>query len=209
MSPSEEHIAFYYELGFAITQWAHIEHHLCLIATACFERKDAKLVGLGFFSIENFRSKLQFIHRIFRQKFEGTNHINDWLILHDRINTWSAKRNHLAHYTAHGYMMNRPGRRYALIPWISTGKQSRLTRRNPNLAIVPPEALFVRDIIAIRFEFFAITVSLRNFLCRLNGEPEIFPKSSEQPSCPPTIHTIRDQIHVALGHRLGPSRKKP
>ena len=68
MTPGEEHLAFYHEIGLTIAQWAHIENSLFLIAAACVNKRNTKGIASGFFSIENFRSKLAFVDALVKTK---------------------------------------------------------------------------------------------------------------------------------------------
>ncbi len=62
MDINEEQIAFYSEIGHAITQWAYVEFALAWIVTTRFEKKNTQNAIDGFLSIENKRAKLQY-HR--------------------------------------------------------------------------------------------------------------------------------------------------
>ena len=64
MDINEETIAFYSELGRAITQWAHVEFALAAIVSTCFEKGEGLLSTRGFASIENVRAKLQYADTI-------------------------------------------------------------------------------------------------------------------------------------------------
>ena len=64
MDMNEERLAFYHEIGLAITQWAHVEFALAWIIATCFERQEAQRIIDGFLSIENVRAKLQYADTI-------------------------------------------------------------------------------------------------------------------------------------------------
>lgn len=195
----EEYLAFYHELGLAITQWAAIENSLFHVMAECFLPIDLQLLAGGFFAVENFRSKLRYVDTVFTMKFGQTPHHDDWVQLNVRITGCVSRRNALAHHQARVYIHGKEGRKYALIPWITHSPITRKKQRNPTIPKPPAGALFVRDIVRIRFEFYALAVSLDNFRSRIRGEPEMMPKSSEQPRNPPTIRSIRDQNHAILG----------
>ena len=63
MDINEEQIAFYSEIGHAITQWAYVEFALAWIVANRFEKKNAQNAIDGFLSIENMRAKLQYAGR--------------------------------------------------------------------------------------------------------------------------------------------------
>ena len=73
LTEKEESIAFYYELGMAITAWANVEKSLLWIAGACFTKHNHAQAALQFLSIENFRSKLLAADRLFRVNFTVLN----------------------------------------------------------------------------------------------------------------------------------------
>ena len=125
MDANEEQIAFYSELGRAITQWAHVEHALMWISFACFDKNDSTTLPAGFFAIENFRTKVQFADSVVTARFGKTKHMADWTALVDRMSTVSQARNRLAHYWMLGDPDNQAGRRYMLLP-------RRWPRRVPN-----------------------------------------------------------------------------
>lgn len=102
---AQEEAIFYHELGKAIAQWSSVEFSLCRATAVCFMDRDiAKTVSkfsdfyLGFFSIENFRSKLQFSDVIIRRGLHSTEDIAEWNNLHGRLESLSKVRNHLAHW---------------------------------------------------------------------------------------------------------------
>lgn len=203
MSSSEEQVAFYFELGLAITHWANIERELSNLASLCVTLEDRNLLALGFFSIENFRSKAAFVDQVFNKKYDGSKFLADWATLFERALTLSKSRNKLAHFNVMNFPQQKAGRRVSLQPWINPKPKTEKERLRP-----VPDALCLRDIVGIRFEFLALAISLSNFRDRVLGRKELFLKSSEQPMRPPTIQKIKDQIHAMLGHQRISSRQK-
>lgn len=191
---------FHFEHSVAITQWAALEQSLFRVVAKCFNEGDINVLALGFVSIENFRSKLQFADRTIMRKHINTQHGADWKSLYNRLKSSSTQRNNLVHYPQMAYPHNTAGRRYALIPWVNEKHQNR--------AIPPKGSLCIKEIIKVRYEFFAINLSLANFGCRLSGIKEQFPKSSEQAMHPPTILQLKNQMHELLGHPQKSSREK-
>ena len=61
ITADEEGLWFYYQLGRAITSWAHVEQALCWIGCCSFAKANQMQFVVTFFSIENFRSKLQVV----------------------------------------------------------------------------------------------------------------------------------------------------
>lgn len=197
MTPAEESICFYYELGLAMTQWSHVENDLCTLALSFCHDGDRNAMALGFFSIENFRSKLAFTNAIVEKKLseQSSAHAQEWDGLRKRVSDVSANRNRLAHRTVRIYPQNGEARRYALIPWIRMKPKTNKERNKP-----PPGSLFVRDINRIRLEFFALVCTLSNFRDRVHGRTVTFPKATEIPKDPMTNTEIVNFVRVAFGN---------
>ena len=196
MDINEETIAFYSELGRAITQWAHIEFALSRIVSACFHKGDERLPATGFLSIENFRSKLQYVDAIILSRVQSRTKRAKWAVLMDRAGRLVTKRNRLAHSWVLNVLDAKAGRRIMLLP-------SRPTKKARQKY---PGAICLRDVAAYRLEFFALWTALENFSGLLLGQEAQFPKSAEQPQRPPTIAQIRRQIYAFASHPPRPSR---
>lgn len=207
MTPDEEHVAFYHELGLTITQWAHVEIALAnTVAACCLKDADVGRVANAFYSIENFRSKLAFCDALMSEVHKDRPVLDLWKALSTRLSAAASKRNKLAHHRVIVYSQSTPGRRNAIVPWY-VDKPKKKSKKN-----LPPQgALCVRDINAIRFEFAALYCSLIRFSWKLRGAgaQEPFPESYEQPMRPNSIPQLRGQIHAILGHPQQPSRKSP
>lgn len=203
MTPSEEHIAFYHELGLAIEQWSVVERSLYAVLASCVRESSHHDFAIGFFSIENFRSKLAFADAIIKDALDedAPQHLGAWKKLAGRLEGVAPRRNRLAHGRLKVFTEAPEGRRYALLPWL-------LPKGNRRVAQPPAEAICVRNIIRARYEFFAISISLRNFAARVEGRKETYAKASEQPKKAPTIPDIAAQIHAILGHPPQSSRAK-
>jgi hypothetical protein len=207
MNANEEEFAFYFELGFAITRWAAVESALGIALAHSVEGKDAYTIYVSLFSIENFRSKLQFAESILLDKYKENPHIKDWPSLRKRLESSGAKRNKLAHLQVGVYSNHKEGRRLALEPWPKSGVEKK--RRRKTGAEKPAEnALCLLDIHRISIEFVACYCAVTNFSSRLRGEPEMHAKSLEQGWAPRTIRSLNARMHEALGHRLQPSPLK-
>ena len=83
MTPTEEHLIFYYQIGLAVTQWSHVELALFDTVAACFDGPEPASVSAFFFSIENFRSKLGAADNLVALKCRQTPPFQDWLLLYD------------------------------------------------------------------------------------------------------------------------------
>ncbi len=65
---NEERLAFYHQIGLAITHWAHVEFALSWIVGHEFSKTNYNLAVTGFLSIENFRSKLQYADTVVQRR---------------------------------------------------------------------------------------------------------------------------------------------
>lgn len=164
MTPSEEHLAFFSEIGSTVTQWAMVERALFEVAGYCVGKRHFNIIGHGFFSIENFRSKLQFVDSLVQIKAaKKPRLLAQWKTIHDSARSVSTRRNKLAHDRVMVYPSEAEGRRYALIPW--------LDKKNTGPANKPPShALCVKDIVMIRFAMTHLTLSLDGFACKISGQ---------------------------------------
>jgi hypothetical protein len=205
MREAEERVAFFHELGVAITTWARLEYTLYAVTSWCFVKR-AKATFPDFhgayFSTENFRAKLQFSDAIISGVVEGTPHARDWAALVAQLATRAKARNRLAHNPASFFPKNPDGRRVALLPNVRSPNSG---ERKPKY---PPGALFVRDIARVQREFLATMWTLENFSSRVLGDAEFWPKADEQPLDPPTIHQLVSRIREALVPPRPPSRPK-
>ena len=192
MNHVEEQVAFYMQLGCALTQWAHVEDIVRRVLVGAFaDDLNRKAVSVGFFSIDGFRAKIDFAEAVVKRVLVSRkpDQLQPWIALVDRARRASYQRNKLAHWRVMVYADGRAGRRHALEPWVQEKKHLRRHKDRPK-----PGALCLRDIVKLRHEFFSLTCALDNFLHRLAAEKERFPESAERPSNPPTIAKLRRQI---------------
>ncbi len=192
MTAFEESILFYYEIGHTITQWAHVETGILSLNLTAFHNDDRSLSVLNYYSIENFRSKLQAVDAVLKHKYQGTDHLRDWTSMHARATSLAQGRNRLAHRGVMVYPHGRAGKRYALVPW--TYARPKFRTRGPSPP--PPGSLFIRDIAALRLQFFALCVGLENLHHRILGLPEQIQKSLEQPANPPSLRQLARLLHA-------------
>ena len=193
MSPTEEQVAFYMQLGCALTQWAHVEDAIRRVLAGAFEDDlNRKAINVGFFSIDGFRAKMDFAEAVVERMLatRKPEQREPWTALVDRTRRASYQRNRLAHWRVMVYADGRAGRRYALESWIYTKDDLRRYKGRPK-----PGALCLRDVVKLRHEFFALTCALANFLARLGDKPAPFPESAERLENPPTIAKLKRQIH--------------
>jgi hypothetical protein len=202
MKKNEEHVAFYYELGVTISQWAMVEVALLWCVTACLKHEsEHKAVALGFMSIENFRSKLDFAEAQVGRTLVGTNKYREWVALVDKVRRASTKRNKLVHRQVQIFTENKAGRRWLLVPTIF-----RKTKKSKSGE--PEDSIGVMNIIHYRYDFASCYVALASFSASLRGQRATFPISLEPPKGPQSIRNVARRIHEVLGHPQKSSRQK-
>jgi hypothetical protein len=201
MNINEEHELFFYELGLSFSQWSGIEHNVLEVLSSCVSPTDDEMFARGFYAIENFRSKVAFSSAVIQAKFREGPLVDAWAGIAERLSGAAALRNRLAHETMVCHVEGELGRRFALQPWPAKPDAQTTTKARP-----PPGALCVRDIVGIRFQFFALFVTLQNFRRRI-GNLEPLEGFSEQPMALPTIRTLRNLMRSRLALPPLPSRK--
>jgi hypothetical protein len=172
MTWNEEHCLFYQTIGFAITQWAHVEHNVAALISGCVQGVLPIGVTAGFYAIEAFRSKLAFASEFIEANVKDPALLADWQAARDRVARLATQRNRLVHYTVVQWGENNPGRRLSLMPWpLKFDDQQGRTSADG--------ALYIVDIEQIRRNFGAINLVLLNLSRRMWGqspEPELLEK---------------------------------
>src|SRR5690349_7332522 len=121
MTSHEEEVAFYMQLGCALTQWAHVEDAIrAILAGAFIDDLNRRAVNVGFLSIDGFRAKMDFAEAVVDKMLVSRrpDQRKTWEKLVDRARRASFQRNKLAHWKVKKYPTSRVGRRYALEPWV-------------------------------------------------------------------------------------------
>lgn len=197
MTPGEEAVAFHYAMGQAVTQWAHIENNLYLIATRCFGDDPKGTLANSFFSIENFRSKLTFVARAFETTSFNKKFETEWLGIRDHVSSLSGSRNAIAHGRSIIYPASGSGRRYALVP--RHGKPL----RKPPVGKSPPNALCVKNIDLAARQFSRASSRLMSLYWRIGGDKDHSAEFAQQELQHQTLAQLRHQIHAMLPPRDG------
>lgn len=209
MNKQEEYIAFYKELGLAVSQWATVEYALAQLVCLCLtaHESDKWMLYQGFHSIENFRSKLQFAETLILEKFGNSPKIIEWSDLSGRLQRASAARNKLVHRLVVDVPFGgSPGRRFALVP---APKPEINPRKKPRSAVsIPQGSLCLRDINEIIYEFRAVYANLANFAARVRGLEEPLPVFAERRQSPSTLQGLNALNRAMLGLPPKPSRRK-
>jgi len=200
MDIAEESLCFHYELGLAFTLWSRVENTILQVLFTTFPTKSHFKVGVGFLSIENFRSKLAFADSIMHEAKLSKLRLKQWDKISQRLGSASVVRNRLAHGRVYIYPNEAPGRRMALDSWKLMKTPATNTRPSPGTA------LCVRDIVGIKYDFFALVATMENYSSRLGGAKAPLPASLEQRAPVPSLQTIRTQIRAALPSLTPPSK---
>lgn len=190
ITANEEGLWFYYQLGRAITSWAHVEQALCWVGCCSFSKDDQLQFITTFFSIENFRSKLQVVDRLVASKFK--HHAKTWEPLKTDLERLSKIRNNLAHYPVMNYGNDLPGQRIALLPRF--GKPSKFKQALPK---PPSGSIGLRDIVYAQQRFTALMFGLEAFQHTLQGTTSIFPDMATQAGNVPSLVDIARQMRAA------------
>ena len=188
MTINEEYIAFDMSIGRAVTQWAHVEHGLYLIALRCFGSDDVGTLGAGFFSIENFRAKLAFVDRIFATASFAKTFGKDWSFVRDRVQSLSSRRNEIAHGRVICYQ-GRPGRNFAIVPTFP-----RKTPKKTKAGTPPPGSLCVKAIDLASRHCATASNKLMRLYFRIGGDEETFAELAQQEPQSQTLAQLRRQI---------------
>jgi len=202
MNLLEERVAFNYVLGSGITQWAHVEAALGTLAAHRFDKGDYNLALTGFLSIENFRSKLQYVDAVLKRHGLSKDEADVWTGLKDRCLRAAKKRNGLAHKWVIENPVGKPGRRILLQGSVSAlnPPKSRPKRYQGTIGL--------RDVAGYRLEFYAVMTALSNLDARLSGWKEPFPESLTQERGSPTIPQIQKEIREGVSLLLPPLKRK-
>ena len=204
MNAAEETVAFKHELGCAIAQWGYVEGQLLRVALECVAIPDRTALAISYHSVENFRSKLTVCDNLVTHRFGKSAIFPKWRATKDRTAQLSAKRNKIAHGWHKLYINNAAGRRWAIVPLHhADGELLHADGEKP-----PTGAICLRDLAAIRLEFHGLTTQICNVYELLCGRRAPFPESEEQPTSPPSLLQIANQIRAELGFPQKPSRKK-
>ena len=204
MKINEEKLAFRCELGSAIGQWGHVEHHVRNIALLCVSPPDREALAITFHSIENFRSKLAVCDNLVIHRFGKSPHFDKWTAAKKELTSLSAKRNKLVHGWHKLYVHNKVGRRFAIIPLHhADGSLLHVDGERP-----PGGAICLRELAGITREFHALTTQVCNVYYLLADGRAPLPESLEQPEGPPTIQRISFLIRAEYGLQFLASPKK-
>jgi hypothetical protein len=187
MTGNEEHLAFFFHLGRAITCWQDVEFALYDVGSACSGDPASADPYIAFFSIRDFRHKLRHIDDLVASNIKDTARLGEWPSLYARTDRAAGNRNSLAHYWVLYRYDERPGRRIYLMPRRGTLKKKQK---------VPGGTLCVRDVSKLIFRFTALAIALHNFGSRLRRELELYPRDLEQEKPPLTLAELKHEVYA-------------
>ncbi len=199
MMPREEHFLFYYELGLALSQWAKLEMALCDVLVCCVSKQERRKLSVGFYAIENFRSKLSFADDVLAETFDQNPLLEKWSKIKSSIEKCAKKRNKVAHRNVVTYAASPPGRQIALVDWQAEQFTAKAKQRSFLSNRSPPEgALCLIDIVHIRYDFFGVMIELANLAAELSDTALPYPPESFQQSKPPSFAEYREQMRALV-----------
>lgn len=210
LTMNEEHGMFHYELGNCITYWAFVEQSLCNLAAGCVGAGDYNTIVNGFYGIENFRSKLQFVDRMVQSAVSDRPELlRAWTLLDKRITQASVVRNQLVHRTIGIYDKAPVGKRYALVPHLELHRAVVIFPLVRMMESKPPaEAMFLRQLAAAQSRFFGVQVSIANFKDSMAGDAKFFPESLERGLAIPDLRSLRSRFRKSLGVPIPPTHRE-
>lgn len=101
MTSEEERQAFYFSIGFAISQWAHVEAALARAFGQLVLAGDRFAANAAFFAAINFSTKLEMIDAAAKAHFLTRPELfAEWSALSNKTLLKSKIRNALAHFTS-------------------------------------------------------------------------------------------------------------
>ena len=189
MNIDEERIAFHYNIGQSITQWSFVEFQLSLLVGSCFGESRFMTAMKAFYSIENFKSKLQYTEAALRESRLQDFGEPHWKSLRRKLEKASFKRNKLAHGRELEDRSQRPGRRLMLLPRFLPEKKGGSDYSG---------AVYVRDIAGFRKTFYNSGMSI----LFLNGGLSVGKISENNPhlidETPPALKELGQEIRSAF-----------
>lgn len=193
MYPGEESIAFDLAIGRAISQWAFVEIGMAAIVSFIYRDTDKKIVENSFKSIENFRSKMEFINKCIEFSDLPSAEKESWRALSNEISAISAKRNKIAHGRVWGFPAAPPGRRYAILP-----KYESTSKIQPRQGIPPNDSMCLKDVYRAMLEFSNLYVKEMSFYNRINNMENPFEILIKDKIQTPDLPDIVDELYAHL-----------
>ena len=173
ITAEEEQFCFQLEHANAIQHWANVEQALASLVSDHWPRASRAGLYVAFYGIDSFRSKLEFADRLLHAMINGDGKLwDEWSTLRKKVEKLSAKRNKLAHWTRATYDREKPGRRVVLEMPVRSPRAKEVAPKGL-LGGAPDDALGVRELVEMRFQFFGVTGELWNFQEHLAGNPDV------------------------------------
>jgi hypothetical protein len=111
---SGERGRFYAAIGFAISQWQHVEVALANIFVSLTRSADGGAANAAFFSAISFSTKLDMVDAAARMRFFSHHLLPEWDTLYDVTHSKSKIRNNLAHFMSAIHVERQDKYRYYL-----------------------------------------------------------------------------------------------
>jgi hypothetical protein len=190
MNTNQEHLAFYYQFGTAISDWQNVEAALYQVLRAAARNQPPREIFVSFVTHKLFRRKLCQIDDAIKTNFRDSPFLKEWSALKTRTDNAAQQR----HKLAHGWVMidplGHPGRRWKLRSILGKDRQSPDSRE-----ILPEEGvLCVRDLWKVAQRFTKLSLTLQNFAAQLRGESEPFSGLPDTSGPAPSLIEITREI---------------
>ena len=193
---NEEQLAFYFELGLAITQFKHLSDHLFYVLelTINFTAPEKSDAIAEYVNAQTFGHQLRIARKFFPANLPNEFQA-EWAVLDRELTDAKEKRNTLAHSWIMVDAHRSPGERVMLLPssgsrWIG-GKS------------IPDHAVFLLDIVDYRYKFFAVGNRLQNLDWRLRGKPNGYSDGKfDTPTRPILMQVIKQPYHYLRKNRF-------
>lgn len=198
-SPDQEKVMLTYAVGRAIQAWVSVENGLCMIAEQCLLDADRVMSRAGFYSIENFRSKIAFVEAVYKRSKYSPENDKEMARLLASASSLSKVRNQIVHRE----LMDYAGSHIPKAP----GRVALLEDAGPSLGT--PESMGngigVRQVVQAELQFSHLFHALWDFRETLRGHTSRFAASFPLPESPPTIREIKARMLLELKSLLSPS----
>jgi hypothetical protein len=165
MTPNQEQLAFFNELGETIQQWQNLELAIYQVAKACSDQNPGEIYD-HFYCLPGFDSRLQCADSLISPKLKETQFWDEWRKLRSRIRDDALQCNKIVHCLVLITPDKKPGWRYGLWPRRAKAPETPGIRRE----VLPSSGVLgVRDLWLGARRFSASAVLLMNFALRLQG----------------------------------------
>lgn len=189
MNPT--HLEFYATLGYAITQWAHVEEALYQVYWVGMGQPDNLTANASFYSIINFNAKASMVDSVMTVRYAHMPEIlARWRNVYNRLIKRAKDRNDLAHFQVVG-ALDKGKMALSLVPHLFNPK------RDPAFSGKQEVPSYrVADIRDCEAKFYGCWEELNSLFHDLRGEEAILAESPPPRDDPPRPRRRDSQKHA-------------